>query len=93
MVFGFLRKFAEIFASQGAPMVSTTSNFATGINDSMVNFATGTAKLPPISATPAANLPLVLLIIRAILACHHLKVNLKEKIYLLCYPKVTKQNN
>ncbi len=41
--FEFFRKFAEIFASQGAPP-------PTGIND------TG-GKLPPLSTTPAANLP------------------------------------
>jgi hypothetical protein len=43
------RKFAEIFASQGAPTVSTTA----------------VANLPPVSTTPAANFPpfsLVLLI-------------------------------
>ncbi len=38
--FEFFRKFAEIFASQGAPPVSTTP----------------AAKLPPVSRTPAANL-------------------------------------
>ena len=37
--FEFFRKFAEIFASQGAPPVSTTP----------------VANLPPVSATPAAN--------------------------------------
>jgi hypothetical protein len=39
----FISKFAEIFASQGAPPVSMTP----------------VAKLPLISTTPAANLPLV----------------------------------
>jgi hypothetical protein len=39
--FEFFRKFAEIFASQGAPPVSTTP----------------AAKLPPVSTTPMANLP------------------------------------
>jgi hypothetical protein len=39
--FKFFRKFAEIFASQGAPPVSTTP----------------AAKLPPVSTTPVANLP------------------------------------
>jgi hypothetical protein len=38
--FEFFRKFAEIFASQGAPPVSTTP----------------VANSPPVSATPAANL-------------------------------------
>jgi hypothetical protein len=42
--FEFSRKFAEIFASQGAPPVSTT-------------LAKMVQKLPPVSATPAANLP------------------------------------
>jgi hypothetical protein len=37
--FKFFRKFAEIFASQGAPLVSTTP----------------VANLPPVSATPVAN--------------------------------------
>jgi hypothetical protein len=37
----FFRKFAEIFASQGAPPVSMTP----------------AAKLPPVSTTPVANLP------------------------------------
>jgi hypothetical protein len=37
--FEFFRKFAEIFASQGAPPVSTTP----------------VANLPPVSATPVAN--------------------------------------
>jgi hypothetical protein len=37
--FEFFRKFAEIYASQGAPPVSTTP----------------VANLPPVSATPAAN--------------------------------------
>jgi hypothetical protein len=37
--FEFFRKFAEIFASQGAPPVSTTP----------------VANFPPLSATPAAN--------------------------------------
>jgi hypothetical protein len=37
--FEFFRKFAEIFASQGAPLVSTTP----------------VANLPPVSATPVAN--------------------------------------
>ena len=39
--FKFFRKFAEIFASQGAPPVSTTP----------------VANLPPVSRTPAAKLP------------------------------------
>jgi hypothetical protein len=58
----FLRKFAEIFASQGAPPVSTTpvANFATSCPcavDTGGKFATGVndagGKLPPVSATPA----------------------------------------
>ncbi len=39
--FEFFRKFAEIFASQGAPLVSTTP----------------VENWPPVSTTPAANLP------------------------------------
>ena len=39
--FKFFRKFPDIFASQGAPPVSTTP----------------AAKLPPLSTTPTANLP------------------------------------
>ncbi len=45
-VSNFFRKFAEIFASQGAPPVSTTP----------VSTTTA-AKLPPVSTTPVANLP------------------------------------
>jgi hypothetical protein len=60
--FEFFRKFAEIFASQGAAtpvanfstifasVVDTGGKFATGVNDSG-------GKLPPVSATSAANLP------------------------------------
>jgi hypothetical protein len=44
--FEFFRKFAEIFASEGAPPVS----------------ATPVANLPPVSTTPAAKLPPVSLI-------------------------------
>ncbi len=53
--FEFFRKFAEIFASQGAPPVSTTpvANFST-IFASVVDTA---ANLPPVSTIPAANLP------------------------------------
>jgi hypothetical protein len=39
--FEFFQKFADIFASQGAPPVSTTP----------------ASKLPPVSTTPVANLP------------------------------------
>jgi hypothetical protein len=39
--FEFFRKFAEIFESQGLPLVSTTP----------------AEKLPPVSTTPVANLP------------------------------------
>ncbi len=41
--FKFFRKFAEIFASQGAPPVSTTT----------------VANLPPVSATPVANFSII----------------------------------
>ncbi len=64
--FEFFRKFAEIFASQGALPVSATpvANFSTifaSVVDTGGKFATGVndagGKLPPVSATPAANLP------------------------------------
>jgi hypothetical protein len=69
--FDFFRKFAEIFASKGAP--------CTGINDTGGKFATSLASvvdtggkfaagindtsgnLPPVSTTPAASLPPVLM--------------------------------
>ena len=63
-----MRKFSEIFASQGAPPVSTTlaAKFATGTSgvvDTGGKFSTGAndsgSKLPPVSMTQAANLPLV----------------------------------
>jgi hypothetical protein len=64
--FEFFRKFAEIFASQGAPPVSTTpvANLPPVSATPVANFSTIFAsvvdtgvKLPPVSATPAANLP------------------------------------
>jgi hypothetical protein len=64
--FKFFRKFADIFASQGAPPVSVTpvANFSTifaSVVDTGGKFATGVndagGKLPAVSATPAANLP------------------------------------
>jgi hypothetical protein len=90
--FEFFQKFAEIFASQGAPPVSTTP----------------VANLPPVSTTPAAKLPSVSTtpvanchwyqrrrrqichrcqrhrwqIMATRSGCRHLKVNLKEKIYI-----------
>jgi hypothetical protein len=69
----FFQKFAKIFASQGAPPVSTTpvassagvddagGKFATGVNDTSSKFATGVndagGKLPTVSTTPETNLP------------------------------------
>jgi hypothetical protein len=62
--FKFFRKFAEIFASQGAPPVSTTpaANFATSspcVVDTGGKFTTGVndagGKLLPVSLTPVAN--------------------------------------
>jgi hypothetical protein len=42
VISNFFRKFGEIFASQGAPPVSTTAVAnATGINDTGGKFATG----------------------------------------------------
>jgi hypothetical protein len=62
--FKFFRKFAEIFACQGAPPVSTTpvANFSTifaSVVDTGGKFATGVndigGKLPPALLTPVAN--------------------------------------
>ncbi len=50
--FEFVRKFAEIFASQGAPPVSTTP-----VAKLPPVSTTPAAKLPPVSMTPVANLP------------------------------------
>jgi hypothetical protein len=50
--FDFFRKFAEIFASQGAPPVS-----ATPVANLPPVSTTPVAKLPPVSMTPVANLP------------------------------------
>ncbi len=52
--FDFFRKFSEIFASQGAPPVSTTP-----VANLPPMSTTPTAKLSPVSTTLAANLPLV----------------------------------
>ncbi len=51
--FEFFRKFAEIFASQGAPLVSTTP--AANLPLVSTTRATPVANLPPVSATPVAN--------------------------------------
>ena len=48
--FEFFRKFAEIFASQGAPPVSTTP-----VANLPPVSTTPAAKLLPVSATPVAN--------------------------------------
>ncbi len=50
--FEFFRKFAEIFASQGAPPVSMTP-----VANLPPVSTTPAAKLPPVSMTPVANLP------------------------------------
>jgi hypothetical protein len=50
--FEFFRKFAEIFASKGAPPVSLTP-----VANLPPVSTTPAAKLPPVSTTPAANLP------------------------------------
>ncbi len=64
--FKFFRKFKEIFASQGAQLVSMTpvANFATSfasVVDTWSKFATSVNNtggiLPPVSTTPADNLP------------------------------------
>jgi hypothetical protein len=52
--FEFFQKFAEIFASQGAPPVSTTP-----VANLPPVSTTPAAKLPPVSTTPVANLPWV----------------------------------
>jgi hypothetical protein len=57
-------KILEIFASPGAPQVSTTlvANLQPVSTTPAENFYTGTdgfvGKLPPLSTTPAVNLPL-----------------------------------
>ncbi len=67
-VSNFLRKFTEIFASQGAPPVSTTpaANLPPVSTTAVVNFSTifvsvvdTCGNLPPVSTIPAANLPSV----------------------------------
>jgi hypothetical protein len=50
--FEFFRKFAEIFASQAAPPVSTTP-----VANLPPVSMTPAAKLPPVSTTPVSNLP------------------------------------
>jgi hypothetical protein len=54
--FECFRKFAEIFASKGAPPVSTTpvANFATSLASVVDVSTTPTAKFPPVSTTPVA---------------------------------------
>jgi hypothetical protein len=69
--FEFFRKFAEIFACQGASPVSTTpvANFSSifaSVVDTGGKFATGVVDT----------------IIATISGCRHLKVNLKAKIYI-----------
>jgi hypothetical protein len=49
----FFQKFAEIFASQGAPMVSTT------LVANLPPVSATPAGLPLVSTTPAEDLPLV----------------------------------
>jgi hypothetical protein len=77
--FEFFRKFAEIFASQGAPPVSTTP-------------VANLPNLPPVSTMPVANCHRYqrhrrqichrCQIMATISGCRHLKVNLKAKIYI-----------
>ncbi len=50
--FEFFRKFAEIFASQGAPPISMTP-----VANLPPLSTTPATKLPPVSTTPVANLP------------------------------------
>jgi hypothetical protein len=69
VISNFLRKFAEIFASQGAPngINNTSGKFATSVNSTGGKFATGTTGVVDISGKFAtsvndtgAKLPLVL---------------------------------
>jgi hypothetical protein len=73
---------AANFATRSPCVVDTGGKFATGVNDTGGKFAAGVndagGKLPPVSTTPAANLQ----IMGTISGCGHLKVNLKEKIYI-----------
>ncbi len=96
--FEFFRKFAEIFASQGAPPVSTTPvanlqichrcywhrwQIAAGINDTGGKFATG---INDTGGKFRHQFPLCCWhrwqIIRTVSGCRNFKVNLKAKIYL-----------
>jgi len=54
-VSNFFRKFAEIFASQGAPQVLTTA--AAMVPPVLLVLLIPAANLPPESTTPTANLP------------------------------------
>jgi hypothetical protein len=49
---------AANFATISSCVVDTGGNFANGVNDTGGKFDTG-GKLPPVSTSPAANLPLV----------------------------------
>jgi hypothetical protein len=53
--FEFFRKFAEIFASQGAPPVSATP--AANFTPFLLALLIPVANLPPVSTIPAENLP------------------------------------
>ncbi len=79
--FGFFRKFVEIFASEGAPPVSTTpcGKFATGVNDTGCKFATSTAGVVDTGGRYQWHQWQKM---GTISDCWHLKVNLKEKNHL-----------
>jgi hypothetical protein len=95
--FKFFQKFAEKFASQGAPLVSATpvANFSTifaSVIDTGGKFATGVndagSKLPPVSLTPVANNGNNIR-----LQTPYSELEGKNLyICLLYYPKVSKQN-
>ncbi len=55
VISNFLRKFAEIFASQGAPPVSTTP--VANLPPIPLVLLTPVANWPPVSTIPAENLP------------------------------------
>jgi hypothetical protein len=79
---------AANFATSCPCVVDTSGKFATGVVDTSGKFAAGICSLiwfpllPPVSTTPAANLPPVSQIMGTISVCRHLKVNLKAKIYM-----------
>jgi hypothetical protein len=89
--FKFFQKFTEIFAIQGANL--STSFASVVINDTGSEYASSFndagGKLPPVSPTPATNLPLVSFTPprrqnngRNYQTADKFKMNLKKQIYL-----------